>query len=53
MLRILERIKILLKSLKEAEKNQQTILLGGHGSIKGGGFGILCTVVNGKLQREF
>ncbi len=37
MLRILERIEILLKSLKEAKKNQQTIFLGGC-------FGILCTI---------
>ncbi len=29
MLRILERIEILLKSLKEAKKNQQTIFFGG------------------------
>jgi hypothetical protein len=47
MLRILERIEILLKSLKEAKKNQQTIFLGDVLES----FAQL--IVHGQLQSQF
>jgi hypothetical protein len=51
MLTILEESKSSSKESKRGQKEHS--FLGGHGSINGGCFGILCTIVHEQLQRQF